>query len=156
MAEIQLTRGLVATVDDDDYARLSAIKWHATSLGYAQGYLPGGSDGAPIRIRMHRYILGLSNDDPREVDHIDGDRLNNRRSNLRVCSRAENCRNMGLTARNTTGMKGIYLDKRRNRWRARIHIDGRDISLGYHSTAEAAYAAYCEAAKQHFGEFARI
>jgi hypothetical protein len=155
MAEIKLTRGLVAIVDEEDYATLSAIKWHATGRGYSKGCVRSGYGGSPVRILMHRYILGLSNDDSRVVDHIDGNPLNNQRSNLRICTHAENCRNTGLTTRNTSGRKGIYLDRRRNRWRARICINGEDISLGYYATADAAHAAYCEAAKRLHGEFVR-
>lgn len=92
----------------------------------------------------------------RWLDHIDGDKRNNRLANLREASRPENQRNRGANRNNTTGFKGVRLDKRAkfNRFQARITVDNKVLWLGAYPTAEAAHAAYCEAAARYHGEFA--
>lgn len=156
IAEILLAGGQIALVDDCDVPLVSGIKWHVTTEGYVKGYVRRTAERAAHKVMMHRLILGLSKDDPREGDHENLNRLDNRRLNLRVCTHSQNCCNKPLSPRNTSGYKGVTLDKRRNKWHARLRIKNQQISLGYHSTPEAAHAAYCEAAKKHFGEFARI
>lgn len=90
-----------------------------------------------------------------QIDHIDGDRLNNRIGNLREATNSENNRNRGIGESNTSGFKGATWVSRRKAFQAQIYVDRRNIFLGYHATAEAAHAAYCEAAKKLHGEFAR-
>jgi hypothetical protein len=105
--------------------------------------------------RAHRvawlYMYGEFPD--RAIDHIDRDRANNSIANLRLATAQENIRNSGLRTDNSTGYRGVSLDKRSGRYRAYIYLDGKQKSLGYHSTAEDAAAAYNEAAKKLFGEF---
>lgn len=103
-------------------------------------------------VRMHRLILpGYP-----EVDHINGDGLDNRRANLRGADRQENARNQRLRANNTSGYKGIWL-YRDGRWAAMIRRrDGRRKFLGYHPTPEDAARAYDVAAIQEHGEFAHL
>ena len=86
-----------------------------------------------------------------EIDHINGIRDDNRIANLRVCTRAQNMANRGLSASNTSGFKGVSLFKRTGRFRATV----RTKHLGYFDTASEAHAAYCRVAKMAFGEFAR-
>jgi len=104
---------------------------------------------------MHRLIAGLEFGDGREVDHINLDSLDNCRSNLRVTDRTGNMRNRRRRRTNRSGFKGVSFFKRDGNWKSRIVVDGKEIWLGYFSTPEAAHAAYCEAAKQYHGEFAR-
>jgi hypothetical protein len=103
---------------------------------------------------MHRLIVGLSNDDKRVVDHIDGNPLNNQRSNLRVCAPSQNIKNQRLRTDSTSGLKGV--SKYQGYWRARIQVDGKRINLGNFSTREEAHAAYCLAARQFHREFANF
>ena len=91
---------------------------------------------------------------PGEIDHRDGNGLNNQLANLRVATRAENARNMGTRKNNTSGLKGVHWDKAREKWLAQIMVKGRHIYLGRFDTAQAAHLVYLEAAKHHFGEFA--
>lgn len=157
MAEILLADGRVALVDECDVGLVSGIKWHVTSEGYVKGYVRRTPERAAYKVMMHRLLLGLSKDDPREGDHANGDRLDNRRStNLRICTHSQNCCNKPLSPRNTTGYKGVTFDKRRNKWHARLRSGKRSMSLGHFETPEKAYEAYCAAAKEYFGEFARI
>lgn len=91
------------------------------------------------------------------VDHIDGNGLNNQKANLRVCEPNQNQYNRLLQKNNTSGFKGVSFFPETGQWRARIGIGGkRRISLGLFPTKEEAYAAYCEAAKIHHREFARL
>lgn len=98
---------------------------------------------------MHRRIMG---DPDGIVDHANRDPLDNRKANLRVTNRQGNAANMRTKGR--VGLKGVTAHPR-GRWRARIMVNGKQICLGLHDTPEDAHAAYCLAAKAHFGEFAR-
>ena len=89
------------------------------------------------------------------VDHINGDRADNRFANLREATLAENARNSAKPANNTSGLKGVTWKRRNQRWCAQVSVDNRKIHLGLFDTPEAAYAAYVAAANQHHGEFAR-
>lgn len=91
-----------------------------------------------------------------EIDHINGDTLDDRIVNLRDCSRAENQRNVGVTARNTSGTKGVYWNSRAQAWLAQIRVGGKTHYLGtFRSSADAA-VAYARAAKELHGDFWRV
>lgn len=90
------------------------------------------------------------------LDHIDGDRTNNRIENLRNASRTENNRNVSLQKNNKSGYKGVSLMRRDNVWVAQITVDRKNYFLGRFATPEEAYAAYCAAARKHYGEFANF
>jgi hypothetical protein len=153
MKTIPLTRGLVAIVDDEDYERLCEFKWHANSEGYAVRAVRN-EERKQIRIRMHRLVLGIPIDDPREVDHINGNRSDNRKGNLRICQRFENQANRKAQRNNSSGFKGVYWVKRSKKWTAQITSNGKSHSLGYFYTAEAAHWAYKKAADELHGNFA--
>jgi hypothetical protein len=91
-----------------------------------------------------------------DLDHINGDRADNRRSNLRLADRTQNNANARRRSDNTSGHKGVSRHGQCNRWQARIRVRGRTIYLGLHKTQEAAAAAYDAAAREHFGEYARL
>jgi hypothetical protein len=93
---------------------------------------------------------------PHEVDHVDSDSNNNRLSNLRLATASENRRNMRETGRSAAGLKGVTWIERLGKWAARIKFDGITTHLGLFWTAEEGHAAYCAAAKEYFGEFARF
>jgi hypothetical protein len=96
-----------------------------------------------------------------QVDHINGDRIDNRMANLRLATNQQNQRNSKLPRDNTSGFKGAFLVssrkhwKKGRRWKAAITVNSRSIHLGYFATPEEAHAAYCAAAEKHYGEFAR-
>jgi hypothetical protein len=110
-------------------------------------------DGRKTGRMLHRFLLDAAKG--REVDHIDGDGLNNTRGNLRLASRSENMRNIRRITSNTSGFKGVSWHKRNKCWDARIMLHGKPICLGSFTTPEAAHAAYCSAAASVHGEFAR-
>jgi len=93
---------------------------------------------------------------PEFIDHINGDKLDNRIENLRECSRSENHANTTISRRNTSGYKGIQLEKRTNKWVASITVNKKRYSLGTYLTKEEAAFAYNEAAVKHFGKFANL
>lgn len=159
---IPLTRGYVATVDDEDYDWLSQRKWHANVTHNGKVYAQHGfqrADKTNGYIKMHRLILGIT-DRTIQADHIDGDTLNNRRSNLRVCKPQENQHNRqpqpfynGVPT--TSHYKGVTADHARRKWQASIGHNSKCIWLGRFATEEEAAKAYDEAALRLFGEFAR-
>ncbi len=153
MNTIELTRGYTAIVDDCDFEYLSGFTWYAQVIGkkiYAARRPVSGM------IYLHREIFRLEKGDKREVDHINGNTLDNRRENIRLCSHAENNRNKGKQSNNKSGFKGVSFHQRNKKWTAWIAINREHIYLGIFGTAEEAHKAYCLAAENHHGEFARI
>lgn len=154
---IPITKGQVALVDPEDYEWLSGWNWRVkTSSGgrkpYAYRY-DGGGRAATRGISMHRQILGLKADDPRQGDHRNGNGLDNRSANLRIDTVSENNRN-AQRKNTTTGLRGVY--RHRDKFGARIRMDGKTLHLGVYETAELAAAKYIEAAQKYHGEFARV
>lgn len=90
------------------------------------------------------------------IDHINGDKTDNRVENLREATNAENMQNRAAPRNNTSGYKGVSWHKRDRKWRAKIQVDGKRRYLGHFDTPEEAHAAYCEAAREHHGEFANF
>lgn len=149
---LPLTQGQFAIIDEQDAPRVAKHKWFARKeriIWYA--YTNVVIKGHRTVITLHRFLLdfpsGLT------VDHINGNGLDCRRSNLRVCTNTENVRNMKRRKDNASGFKGVNLHK--GRWRAYITIDGHQKSLGYYDSPADAARAYDSAALIHFGQFAR-
>lgn len=152
--QIALSRGLVAVVDDGDYAYLSQWKWYAArqlNTYYAMRHQLG-KNGKRTTISMHQVILGTA--PGMHTDHIDGDGLNNTRNNLRICNASENARNRQAGRNNKSGYKGVFWNPQNKRWRAKITHMGKGIWLGSFGTPEEAAAAYDRAAIKLHGEFA--
>lgn len=154
-ARIPLTRGLVALVDDEDAPLILGMgKWHAGISGggrvYARKALP--SNGGPKKlVFLHTVLTGFLG-----VDHINGDSLDNRRANLRPATPLENMRNARRRSDNTSGYKGVSWDGERSAWAAYIRVIGHRHFLGRYADPVSAARAYDDAARQHFGEFARV
>src|SRR3990167_1954504 len=133
MRLIRLTGGKFAQVDDDDYESVSRFPWYAKrhSPGKFQAarstYFP--KTGKRETILMHRALLrvgaGLL------VDHVDGDPLNNKRENLRACTRSQNKQNAVRHRNCQSKFKGVHLLRKTGKWMARITTSGRRMSLGY-------------------------
>ena len=100
---------------------------------------------------LHRLLL--SPPDGYEVDHINGNSLDNRRCNLRLCTRQQNNGNQ-RPRRHSSIYKGVYWNKEHQKWQAKITVNYRNIDLGRYKDEEAAAEAYAKAARRHFGEFA--
>lgn len=157
--EIPLTKGYVAIIDITD-ADLASRKW-CINLSARGAYAVGSikrENGARYNQIMHRLILsraiGRELTSLEVVDHINGDKLDNRRKNLRLATYAENTRNSKRPRNNKTGYKGVHFI--RGKWTAQITYQGRCIRLGEFSTPEQAHKAYCDAAWMYHGRFANF
>ena len=147
------------------------LKWKTTRGRAVEGQTAGWQNLAPksttpyLKIQIyqktycaHRVAYYLHTGvDPldKQVDHIDGNGLNNTWSNLRLASGSQNCANTGIKSSNTSGYKGVHYYKRNKKWGAIIRDTGKNRFLGLFSTPELAHMAYCKAATDLHGEFAR-
>ncbi len=154
--EVELTRGQVALVDAKHVGAVCEANtpgWIAQWDSCTEGFYAIRAVGRK-RQTMHRFVADLEGFDPRkQVDHIHHNTLDNRASELREATRAQNHMNQRLRRDNRAGVKGVGL-VRPGRYRAVIKAGGKNRHLGYFSTAEQAGAAYAEAARSVFGEFA--
>lgn len=153
MKRIELTQGHVAVVDAEDFEELNKYNWQARVQTYTGLFRAKRSENKK-EIDMAREIMncppGL------EVDHINGDLLDNRRCNLRICTHGENMRNRRLQRNNTSGYRGVHYFKRDGRYVAYIYLNGQKIHIGSYKTGIDAAMAYNAHARDLHGEFARL
>lgn len=149
MKKIKLSRGKFAILDNKDFRNLSRFTWCINGGGYA--FRTDHNGGSPVGIYMHRCILiaekGI------QIDHKNGNKLDNRRSNLRRCNTSENSLNKKMGIRNKSGFKGV--SKTTSGWRAAIVRNGRQYHLGVFQSKLRAALAYDSAARQIHGRFCR-
>src|SRR3990167_3661650 len=137
--QLELSRGLKAIIDADDYKRASFYKWHAVPYSGGEGFKAARVVKTKNGLRkayLHHLILGTTE----MIDHINHDALDNRKANLRVCTASQNQANRRMTKNNRSGFKGVTRNKKK--WQARI----KQKSLGTFSTREEAALAYNVAA----------
>lgn len=158
--EIPLTQGKVAIVDAEDYERVSAFRWHATRSSTRNAWYASRNtqvNHKNTKLRMHRFIMEAP--DAMDVDHRDGDGLNNQRSNLRIATQSQNHANQETRpGRNKTGFKGVRHragTRHSLRFEAVVFKDGRGVYAGVYATAIEAARAYDAKATELHGEFAR-
>lgn len=152
MKEIPLTRGLVAIVDDEDYEMLMQWKWRAHKSSDGYGYYAETLKWHPrVDLKMHRLVAMASKGEI--VDHINHNKLDNRRVNLRICTPAGNCANSMIRKDNTTGYKGVSL-RGNGKYVSAIRENGKRNQLGTFLSPELAAAVYDAAALRIFGEYA--
>lgn len=160
MKEIPLTRGLVAQVDDRDYPLLMRLApWHAHKAPrtfYAvHSYANGHGRGRPVgKLLMHHVIMGRKYGGI-DLDHIDGNGLNNQRSNLRWATRSQNKANSAKQRAGANRFKGVSWLARLQKWQAYISVNGQRLYLGVFIDELDAVRAYDRAAREHFGAFAK-
>ena len=156
MTKIPVYKNLFAIVDDCDADLVSKYSWR-TSVSHKTIYAKTNRSrrdyGNSRGIFMHRLILGANKG--LVVDHINGDGLDNRRSNLRICTPAQNRMNLRMNCRNKSGARGVSSYKRTGRWRAQIAVGGKKIHIGIFDSIVEASAAYEAKAAEVFGEFLR-
>ena len=156
MKRIKIGKGLLwALIDDEDYDRINSMSWqikrdHHTT--YAK-HVEINPDGSTSNTLMHRLIISCP---PGSViDHIDGNGLNNQRSNLRKCTNKQNSRN-SESRRGTSIYKGVVYRKDVHKYRARIRVYYVGLHIGHYEEEITAAKAYDKAALYYFGEFARL
>lgn len=158
--EIPLSKGFVTIVDVKDYPLISHMNWHVNvkykcpKIQYAASNIPAEKSltGKRTTVRLHRFLLKPPAH--MQVDHINGNGLDNRRCNLRLCTNSENKRNQIKKPGLIYKYKGISLIN--GKWAAAIKIHGEQIYLGRFLSEKEAALAYNEAAKKYHGEFARL
>lgn len=155
MKKIELTSGKFALVDDEDFETLNQYNWFASESSksfYARRNVCGNKK--TVKVAMHRQIMGFP--DGLEVDHKDGNGLNNQKSNLRICSKTENLKNKRLYKNNKTGFKGVTWHKQHGKYYSSIRINGKYVFLGLFLDPIDAAKAYDREALKNFGKFARL
>jgi HNH endonuclease/AP2 domain len=149
--EIPLSKGRVAIVDDDMFEYLNQWSWFYHKNGYAMRSYR--REGKFKKDRMHRVVVNAPAG--YDVDHINGNKLDNRKENLRIATRSQNNYNKGLQSNSTSGFKGVSWSKQKNKWLARIRVDKKEMYLGSFDYKVDAALAYNEAAFKYHGEFAK-
>ncbi len=154
---IPLTQGKYAIVDDEDCAWLSQYKWYAHRPGnsfYAVRHSKKSEGKNRRMILMHREILRCPRG--KQTDHRDGNGLDNRRVNLRICSHQENLYNRRKHKQMTSRYKGVSWHKRDKSWRAQIRDRGKVTHLGCFDNEEDAAQSYNRKATELFKDFAKL
>ncbi len=140
-------------IDREDYLKISDYCMWVMNTEYNYVYIDKFINGKRSRHRLHRYLMGVKNKTT-YVDHINGNPLDNRKCNLRLCDNSQNLGNRAINKKNTSGYKGVSktYGKTPKKWRARI----QNKHIGRFYTAEEAAIAYNKMAKKVYGEFAKL
>ena len=131
--------------DLEDYDKIKNTHWSLNLHGYVSGHINR------VNTELHTTIIDRASG--MNIDHINRNRLDNRKSNLRVCTISENRRNSSLSRKNTSGISGVSWFKKTSQWRARITVDKKEIHLGCFSNKDDAIKARLLAEKKYFKEF---
>jgi hypothetical protein len=157
MKKIKLTKNQYALVDDEDYSYLNKFNWYAKWGDGPKTYYVvrhATINHKTLTVFMHRIIVQCP--DNMVVDHINHNGLDNRKSNLRICTSSQNSSNSRIRTDGLSKYKGVSLSKKNNKWQAKIGYKNTIIWLKYHDTEEEAGVAYNKKAKELFGEFAHL
>lgn len=154
MKEIILTNGMKSKIDDKDFDVVNLYNWYAEKHGLNfRAHRTFRVDGKNKKIYLHRFILKLKKLEI--IDHIDGDGLNNQRSNLRICTQKENCANKAKRRNTSSKYIGVCWVRSVNKWHAQIQ-DSKNKHIGFYDSEKEAALAYNVAASFAFREFARL
>lgn len=148
-----LYNGNKTMLDDEDYDKLSNYKYYENNRGYAYRNL---YENKKVKaVYLHREVINAPSGF--NVDHINGNKLDNRKENLRLVTPQQNSFNLRKTQKKTSSLyKGVSWDSKRKGWLSNIRVNQKNAPLGLYKTEESAALAYNEAAKMHFGEYALL
>ena len=141
-------KGIKVTVDDEDFEELNKHRWHLSYYGYARTGINHE------KVMMHRLILGAKKG--QLVDHTNRDTLDNRKTNIMICTKKQNQTNQKLRIDNTSGYKGVSWHKISSKWKAEISHLGEGIHLGLFRTKKDAAKAYNEAVFKYHDKYAYL
>lgn len=152
MKSIRLTQNKITLVDNEDFKELNEFSWY---------YHQGRACRKPHKVKgkrkgfiwMHREIMKPSID--MTVDHLNGDALDNRKQNLRVCTKSQNQWNAKIRKDSSTGVKGVTFHKIKKKFIARIQVKGERIIIGNFNTLEEARDSIIKARQSYHGEYSR-
>lgn len=148
--KFSIAKGKTTLIDEEDYAMVAKYRWNYNNGAVTTNVI---IDGKRTTIKLHRYVLRLGKRFP-IVDHINGDTLDNRKSNLRTCTQAENLRNRGKASNNKSGYKGVSWAKHAKKWQASICVNYKSYHLGLFDDPKLAHKAYVEAANELHKDYA--
>lgn len=143
--------GEMFMVSSEDYADVSEHAWYVSGPSRGKKYIQGHCKELDRSLLLHRLLIGALPSE--QVDHINGNSLDNRRENLRICTRQQNCFNKKKWSKSKNKYKGVQ-QRTKGSFQARIRSMGQNINIGHYGTAEEAAKAYNEKAKELFGKFA--
>lgn len=135
--------------DLEDYDKIKDYCWYKTHFGYIATRVKRSK----THIFMHRLLLNYTSE--LDIDHINGNTIDNRKSNLRICNHCDNMKNQTKRKTNTSGIVGVYWDRKRNKWVATLKFNGKSVLHKRFDKKEEAIQARKEAEAKYFGEFAR-
>lgn len=141
-----------AIIDTEDYERVKDYKWHFNHKTQTVG---GSLPNSNSKIYISRLIMNVT-DPQTEVDHKNHDKLDNRKQNLRICSRSQNQKNQRILKSNTSGYKGVSWCPKSNKWVSKISVNNKTVHLGLFTDKKQAAHAYNRASKKYHGEFGLI
>lgn len=156
MKYVALSQGQRAIVDDEMFDEISKFNWTFQKAKKDDGYAfrRPTVNGKRVLILMHREIMKPG--DGLEVDHINRNKLDNRKENLRICSTEENLRNRGTQKNNKSGYRGVSWNRNAKKWHAQISIGHRRTHLGYFPDKFEAIGVYNQMAVRYYGPFAGV
>jgi hypothetical protein len=141
-------KGKKFIIDDEDFLKVSVYKWYINSRsGYVYRNLP-----APMK--LHRFIMNPPIN--MDIDHKNRNPLDNRKCNLRICTRSQNMMNSHVKSRNEWGIKGVWYNPKNKYWVVQLRVLGKRVYQKYFKTKEEAALAYNQAAIKYFGEYALL
>lgn len=152
--ELQLVKGGIVLIDSEDYEMLSRYKWRLHQRKKRITHYAACPNINGKFTYMHRLLMKAQSG--QEVDHIDGNGLNNQKANLRLCSRKENSRNRLLQSNNTSGKSGVYFSRINKNWVAQITSNRINRYIGSFPSKEEAIAARNCKEIEIFGEFSPL
>lgn len=139
--------------DKEDFQKINSYCWYIDNYGYVvtDSHKYHGVKNKK-NLRMHRIIMDYW-DNKLDIDHINNNKFDNRKSNLRLVTRSQNFMNKDKQSNNTSGVTGVYWDKSRNKWMAAIQVNGKQINLGRYDNKKDAVVARKHAENKYFGEY---